>query len=103
MEYPKPDNHVSEQGFTFGCAIYDSGFISVFSHRLDGPLTDKNAWGKFGRNGRIDGRSREQYIWNNQYIERSEQEYKLHLETLKLRSITQFIDFVARTDILLIL
>lgn len=104
MEYPKPIIEINE----YGIKRYG---LNGKRHRLDGPIewSDRTkGWWINGNLHREDGLalefsdgSRAWYI-NDKPIVKSEQERHLHNETLKLGSITQFIDFVARCDILLL-
>lgn len=58
-------------------------------HRLDGPAVE---WINGTKAGWVNGKK----------VTRSDREGVLHNETTKLGEITQFIDFVARSDILLL-
>lgn len=58
-------------------------------HREDGPACE---W--------VNGIK--QWAINGEYVTRATQEQTFHHETTKLGSITQFIDFVARCDIILL-
>lgn len=58
-------------------------------HRVNGPAAE---WGNGDKSWWI----------NSKRVERTTQEQILHNETIKLGSITQFIDFIARCDILLL-
>lgn len=105
MEYPKPcikHNRIRKKIFK----------VADTSHRLDGPAWDysKNTivWFRNNYRYRLDGLA---VVWNDigggfcsindGNITDSNREFIFHEETLKLGSITQFIDFVARCDILL--
>lgn len=104
MEYPKPIYLIEDW--------YEQK-IWIIS-RLDGPRvswTDRSyKWVRRGKKHRLDGPSfyntvlnATSYTVDGLDTERGNQEQALHNETIKLGPIESFIDFVARTDILLIL
>lgn len=104
MEYSKPTQKY------FGYGIFTK-FDNACFHRLDGPsiswlyLGDLD-WHINGQPHRIDGPrytdGLPEYFIHNIEVTRTTQEHDFHNETTKLGSITQFIDFVARCDIILL-
>lgn len=106
MEYEKPiiKNYDTSRWF-FG--------KSDNTNRLDGPAVEYYngyvSWWVNGNRHRKNGSAIEWdnetalcYFFKNAVISFIEQEQTFNNETLKLGSITQFIDFVARCDILLL-
>lgn len=102
MEQRKPNMYRRTDCICFG------------KYRLDGPTTywfdGSFRWRTDGSAHRIDGMQfydtenfhPTQYAVGGEYTTRYHQEDALHNETIKLGEITQFIDFVARCDIILL-
>lgn len=106
MEYPKPrikHNRIRKTSFK----------VASVSHRLDGPAWNHHkhtiVWHRNNSKHRLDGLA---VVWtdigggycsiHDINITDSNQEFIFHEETLKLGSITQFIDFIARCDIIML-
>lgn len=87
-------------------------YLNDKQHRLDGPATEwydgAKQWHTNNKLHRVDGHAfnwclAANYHWLNHIaVSLQEREQTLHIETVKLGSINQFIDFVARCDILLL-
>lgn len=115
MEYQKPSlclRRISQRltvSFELKITKRNHNSPILLLHNLDGPSWSDHLgvqWYKDGHNHRLDGPAwdgvvTEHYVhglWNHE----STKDIPLHYETIKLGSINQFIDFVARCDIILL-